>query len=354
MNSKTRVLVGMSGGVDSAAAAMLLLRQGFDVAGATFIFTGERGGESPESARDAARVCAALGIAHFAIDARGEFSQCVIEPFIDSYIEGLTPNPCIECNKRVKIPSLLRVAEREGFDLVATGHYARTERGPSRRIRLLKGKDRKKDQSYVLYALSQDMLRRVIFPLGGLSKDDARRIAKDSCLEWLSKKPESQDICFIPRGGYADFIRERRPMAFKEGDLVLSDGSVVGRHRGYPCYTIGQRRGVACALGKPVYVTAKDPHANTVTLGESDELFSSELVAKKVNLIAAERIIPGMRAMVKARYTQSESPATLYLEGDAARVVFDEPQRALAEGQSAVFYDGDAVIGGGIIARVSR
>ena len=349
------VLVGMSGGVDSAAAARLLLDAGYAVAGATFLFCGEgSGADCGDAARDAAGICSQLGIEHFVLDERAAFLERVINPFVDSYIEGLTPNPCIECNRSVKIPSLLRAADSKGFDLIATGHYARAKRCDDGRFLLLKGKDCRKDQSYVLYTLTQDALSRILFPLGGLTKDEARSVASAAGLAKVAAKAESQDICFIPAGDYAAFIRERRPDALKAGDFVLADGSVVGRHRGYPCYTIGQRRGIACALGKPMYVTAKDPLANTVTLGSDDELYSDELVAERVNLISKEKIESGARALVKTRYSQAESPAALYPEGEAVRVVFDAPQRALTEGQSAVFYEGEAVIGGGIIARVIR
>ncbi len=349
------VLVGMSGGVDSSVTAKLLLDAGYTTAGATFLFcSDECDCETPENALDAAEVCAALGIEHFIFDERAAFSKNVIDPFVNSYIAGLTPNPCIECNRKVKIPSLLRAADSKGFDYIATGHYARTAKAYDGSVLLLKGRDKKKDQSYVLYTLSQDVLSRILFPLGELTKDEVRKIAKDAGLEKVVQKSESQDICFIPDDNYAEFIRKRYPDAIKEGDFVLSDGSVVGRHKGYSCYTIGQRRGIACALGKPVYVTAKNPQNNTVTLGSADDLYSSELIAERVNLISTKRIESGMRAKVKTRYTQTEAEATLYPEGDAVRVVFAEPQRALTEGQSAVFYEEEAVIGGGIIARVSR
>lgn len=351
---KKKVLLGMSGGVDSAVSAKILLDRGYEVSGATFVFFISGGTEYPgQAAEDAAEVCAKLGIEHFIFDVRNDFSQRVIEPFIDSYLSGETPNPCIDCNKTTKIPELFNRANEMGFDYVATGHYARTGiDSTSGRNLLLCGIDTKKDQSYVLYNLKQEELGRILFPLGDLTKDEVRSIASQAGFTRTLEKAESQDICFIPDGDYINFINRKRPGEIKPGDFTAPDGTIIGHHKGVPCYTIGQRRGIACAFGKPFYVTAKNPATNTVTLAEAEALFSSELTAERLNLISVAAIVPGMRASVKTRYSQISKAATLYPEDDGVIIIFDEPQRALTIGQSAVFYDGEKVIGGGVISRV--
>ena len=352
---KKRVLLGMSGGVDSAAAAKILTEKGYEVSGATFIFFIPETSDYPgQAAEDAAEICRKLGIRHYIFDMRRDFSKTVIEPFIESYISGETPNPCIDCNRTAKIPGLFQKADELGFEYAATGHYAKTDVcKTSGRNLLLCGSDKKKDQSYVLYNLTQNELGRILFPLGDLKKDEVRLIAAQAGFTKVVEKAESQDICFIPDGDYVNFINRRCPGKIQPGNFISQDGTVIGKHKGVPCYTIGQRRGIACAFGKPFYVTAKNPAANTVTLGEEAGLFSGELTAEKINLISIPEIIPGMEASVKTRYSQRSAPARLYPEDGGVRVIFDEPQRALTTGQSAVFYDGKKVIGGGVITCVS-
>jgi len=356
----SKILVGMSGGVDSSVAAKLLVDQGHEVAGVTLkLFSGDdvilpedatRTCCSLTDMQDARSVAWRLGIEHYVFNFRDLFEEKVIGRFINSYLAGETPNPCIDCNRFIKFDKLIERAVLLGYDYVATGHYARIGRDDaSGRFLLERGRDRSKDQSYVLYPLNQYQLAHTLFPLGELDKTEVRRIAEEAGLT-NARKPDSQDICFVPDGDYAAFLERRVPERVGEGDFIDSSGKKIGRHRGVTRYTIGQRRGIAVAFGKAMYVIGKNARDNTVTLGENDELLSSSLTARDVNLISVERMDGPMRVTAKIRYNQTEQGAVVIPEGDGrVRVDFDEPQRAVAPGQAVVFFSGETVVGGGTI-----
>lgn len=348
-----RVLVGMSGGVDSSVAAWLLREQGHDVVGATMLLHGPAG-RDVEDARSVAR---RIGIGHVTIDLRAEFEAAVVEPFARAYEDGRTPNPCVVCNRRVKFGMLLDRARELGCGLVATGHYARVERagdgGPGR-VALRKAADLSKDQSYFLCLLGQDRLAHVLFPLGDMTKDAVRAVAEEQGFV-TARKRESQDICFVSDGDYRGFLEARRGRPFEPGDVLDENGAVVGRHRGVAACTIGQRKGLGVALGTPAYVCAKDAAANTVTVGPASSLMAPSCLVEGWNWVGGETPAAPLRARVRTHYRHREQPATLVpLEGGAVRVDFDEPQRAMAPGQFAVAYDGDEVLGGGAIERALR
>lgn len=351
-----KVFIAMSGGVDSAVAAMLISERNDAVGGTMRLHDrtdarlyGENSCSTEQDIRDAASICARLGIPHGVYDLGEEFRNCVISDFINSYMSGRTPNPCIVCNRRIKFGELLRIATESGCDAIATGHYARVGRREDGRYILKKAIDLSKDQSYVLYSLTQEQLSRVILPLGELTKAQVREIAAREGFVNASKH-DSQDICFIPDGDYASFIERMTGAVPKCGNFVDTDGNVLGTHRGIIRYTVGQRKGLGLALGEPMYVLSKDARTNTVVLARNAELFSSEIYASDVNLISCERLDSPMRVGARIRYNQSEQAATVYpLPDNRIRVVFDEPQRAPTPGQSVVLYDGDIVVGGGII-----
>lgn len=354
-----RILLGMSGGVDSSAAALLLKNAGYDVTGVTLrLYDNADLGEehtgktccSLKDVEDARSAAYKIGIDHLTFNFTEDFRSLVMKSFCDSYKDGKTPNPCIECNRHIKFGKMLRRAEELGFDGVATGHYARVERDEkSGRFLLRRAADISKDQTYVLYNLTQYQLERVIFPLGGLSKPQVREIAENAGLV-NAKKPDSQDICFVPDRDYGGFIERFTGESFPEGDFLDVSGNVIGRHKNQIFYTIGQRRGLGVTFGKPVFVCGKNSADNTVILGESGDLMKREVIADNVNLISVERLTEPFRGTAKLRYSQKDSPVTVYpLEDGKIKLVFDEPQRAPAPGQAAVIYDGDFVFGGGEI-----
>ncbi len=350
---KKSVLIGMSGGVDSAAAALLLLREGYEVAGCTLkLYDRQDGGcGSAREAEDARRAAEDLGITFYSPDESEAFRTFVMDDFVRTYCAGSTPNPCIRCNRHVKFDALLRRADELGMDHIATGHYARVRfDGESGRWQLLRGLSSSKDQSYVLYPLSQEVLSRLILPVGGLEKSEVRAIAAERGLE-NANKPDSQDICFVPDGDYVEFLEENG-VVLSPGDFVDKDGRVLGRHRGQVCYTTGQRRGLGVSSDRPLYVVRKNGHDNTVTLGDEADLYTRTVWAEEFNWVSLSPAAEPLRVTAKTRYSQREAAATLYPEENGAvRAVFDEGQRAVTPGQSLVCYLGEMVVGGGIISR---
>lgn len=353
------VIAAMSGGVDSAVAASLLLDQGYAVRGATLLLRPEAAGEpsgqektcgSQADIRDAKAVADRLGIPHDVLDFTARFRQAVVDKFAHVYAAGGTPNPCIDCNRYLKFGALLEQAEKRGADAVATGHYARVEEDPQTgRMLLKKARDPGKDQSYVLYSLTQKQLAHILFPLGSLCKSDVRAYAAAHGFE-NAEKPDSQDICFVPDGDYVRFLQGSLGLPNPPGRFLDTQGNPVGTHRGFLRYTIGQRKGLGVAFGEPRYVVSKDAEAGTVTLGGQEDLFSPTLLAEDVNLISLSDLAAPLRVTAKTRYSQAEVPALLEPAGDSRiRLTFDRPQRAVTPGQAAVFYQGDVVVGGGTI-----
>ncbi len=331
----------MSGGVDSTAAALLLTRDGYDVTGVTLLLSGNE-----TDAADAAATCRSLGIGHITLDLRDEFTELVERPFCEAYLAGETPNPCVICNKRVKLGRLLDHATENGYDAVATGHYVRRVERNGRTL-LRRAADEKKDQSYMLWQLSEEQLNRTVFPLAELTKDEIRTLVADAGLPKFDR-PDSQDICFVPDGDYVSFIRGLTGHEPTPGDFVDREGNVLGRHQGNIRYTVGQRKGLGMGFGEPMYVLARDPIANTVMLGRNDDLYSREITVRDIN-ISHIASFPA-RYDVKIRYAHKPCPATVEsLGSDRLKITFDEPQRAPAPGQSAVFYLGDLLAGGGFI-----
>lgn len=355
-----KVMVGMSGGVDSSVSALLLRKQGFEVMGVTLklfsdedIVQAEKDGKTCcalSDVEDARSVARRLGFEHLVFNFKDCFRECVMKNFTDSYLCGRTPNPCIECNRHVKFDKMLRRALELEYDFIATGHYAVNEFDEKTGRYLLKRpKDRSKDQTYVLYSLTQEQLKHIIFPLGGLEKSEVRSIAESTGLV-NSHKPDSQDICFVPDGDYVSFIEKFTGTTVPEGNFISTDGKVLGTHKGIINYTVGQRKGLGISLGKPAYVVKKDISANTVTLGDEKDLYTSSLIAEDVNLISVAEITEPMRVTAKTRYSQNEQPAIVSALGNGEYLVeFDSPQRAVTSGQAVVFYDGDVVVGGGTI-----
>ncbi len=356
-NNKPRVVVGMSGGVDSSLTAALLLEQGYDVIGITMQIW-EHGGDDDEkgccslaAVGDARRVADKLGIPFYVVNFRELFEKKVVDYFVAEYGRGLTPNPCIACNRFIKFEALLQKAIALGAQFVATGHYARIERdGQSGRFTLKKGLDSRKDQSYALYHLTQQTLSRFLMPLGTFTKTQTRELAAKIGLS-VADKAESQEICFVPDDDYKAFLQERAPKSLRPGDIVDVKGKVLGRHQGLPLYTVGQRKGLGLAAGSPLYVVRLEPETNRVVVGGNDEVFGSALIARDLTW-TDEAIVSPTRAAAKIRYNSKESAALLTpLENGAMRVEFEAPQRAITPGQAVVFYDGDLVLGGGTIVR---
>ncbi len=352
-----KVLVGMSGGVDSSVAAKLLIDDGHQVTGVTLklfepcdVTKDIRACGSLADVRDAKAVAEKLGINHEVFDMKADFRKHVMEYFIDSYLKGETPNPCLECNKKIKFGLMLEEAEKKGFDYIATGHYAkRIFDEKSGKYQLVRPSDRSKDQTYVLYGITQYQLSKTLFPLGDYDKSQAREIAANAGLI-NSGKPDSQDICFVPDGDYASFITDNSDAVIEKGDFLNSDGEKIGTHNGVIHYTIGQRKGLGIALGKPAYVTAKDAVNNTVTIGEQDDLFQTEITVYNLNWLSGEAPTEPIKVTAKTRYSQNEAEAVVTpVDENSVSVKFSQPQRAPAKGQAAVFYNGDILLGGGII-----
>lgn len=339
---KERIAVGMSGGVDSSVAALLLRDAGYDVVGVTLALTG---GASEAGIADARLVSAHLGIEHRVLDLRDEFQKLVVEPFTESYLHGFTPNPCVLCNRLIKFGAMLQFAQSIGAAKIATGHYARTIEQDGR-ILLCKT-DSSKDQSYFLCMLTQLQLRCALFPLSGMEKETLRRIAQENHLP-VAQKKDSQDVCFIPDGDYASFICRSRNLTPQTGDFVDSDGNVIGRHQGILRYTVGQRKGLG-AFGKPMFVTAIDPLHNRVVLGENGKQYAAGLCADNLNWIAFSEPPDDFDCTVRIRFRASPAPAHVHLQSGQAIIRFYDPQRSVTPGQTVAFYNGEIVLGGGTI-----
>lgn len=359
MNAKlsaNRVVVAMSGGVDSSVAAMLLARDGWDVVGVTLKLYSLDESELPDDhqgcctlddVEDARSVCRRLGIPHYVLNMEREFHDQVMGYFVDEYRRGRTPHPCIACNDKIKFSQLMSRADVLGAQFVATGHYARIERGPRGAV-LRKGVDHAKDQSYVLFGMTQRQLSRTLLPVGRYRKDEIRQMALDSGLI-TADKPDSQDICFIPLGDYREFLQQRAVGI--PGEIVELDGSVVGAHQGIEYFTVGQRRGLGLpkTAGEPRYVIRLDADTNRVVVGPESALYSGETWVSGVNYVSGEPLADGTPVAVKIRYKSYEAAATLHPRPGGALVRFRDPQRAVTPGQAAVFYDGDMLLGGGTI-----
>ncbi len=356
MAENKKVMIGMSGGVDSSVAAFLLQKESFEVIGATMKlynnedidFVSEKTCCSLDDVLDAKSVCARLGIRHYTLNMTDDFKKEVIERFISAYQNGFTPNPCIDCNRYMKFSKMLHKAQELDIDYVATGHYARIEKQGDRYI-LKKAVDLSKDQSYVLYSLTQEQLKVTKFPLGNYTKQQVREIAEENGFV-NARKHESQDICFVPDGDYSKFIEYYTGKTYPCGDFVDMNGKRLGEHKGIIRYTIGQRRGLGLALPASMYVVEKDVDNNKVILGFNDDLFKKEVNVKNISFTACDGLDKPERLCAKIRYNQKEQPATVtQTDENHFKIVFDEPQRAITKGQAAVLYDGDTVVGGGTI-----
>ena len=354
---KQKALIGMSGGVDSSVAAYLTQQSGFSCLGATMqLYTNQ--GAAPgsscsalENVEDARSVAQRLDMPFYVFDLSGEFQEKVMDNFVQAYESGLTPNPCIECNRHLKFDRFLQEAQKLGCDYIVTGHYARITQQNGRYL-LQKAVDGAKDQTYFLYTLTQHQLAHTRFPLGELTKTEARVIAEEKGFI-NAKKRDSQDICFVPDGDYMDFLCRYTGKTYPTGAYLDLQGNVVGTHKGAVGYTLGQRKGLGIAMGAPVYVCAKDMEKNTVTVGPNESLFRKSLLADQLNWIAFDNLGSSIRCKAKARSRMEEQPATLTPgENGTVLVEFDDPQRAITPGQAVVFYDGDTVLGGGRIREV--
>lgn len=353
----------MSGGIDSTITALMLNDQGYEVVGITmktwdYASSGaskkETGCCNIDSFNDARMAAVQHGFPHYILDIREEFGDFVIENFVDEYLAGRTPNPCVMCNTHIKWRALLKRADALGCDFIATGHYANVHRHTNERYYISRGVDQLKDQSYVLWGLQQDLLSRTILPLGTYHKPEIRQMAMDYGYPELAKKSESYEICFVPDNDYRGFLKKRIPGLQEKvegGNFVDKSGKVIGHHKGYPFYTIGQRKGLEVTFGKPVYVTGIQPETNTIVLGDEEDLNRAEMLVSKINWMKHEGITDGMEAVTKVRYKDRGNLSTLHNSEAGITVKFYDDAKSIAPGQSAVFYEGDDVIGGGIIQR---
>jgi tRNA (5-methylaminomethyl-2-thiouridylate)-methyltransferase len=363
MSRKGKVLVAMSGGIDSTITALMLNDQGYEVVGITmktWDYATSGGGKKEtgccniDSFNDARMAAVQHGFPHYILDIRDEFGDFVIDNFVDEYLAGRTPNPCVMCNTHIKWRALLKRADALGCDYIATGHYANIHQHHNGRYYISKGADELKDQSYVLWGLQQDLLSRTLLPLGTYEKTQIRQMAMDYGYPELAKKSESYEICFVPDNDYRGFLK-RKVEGLEErvtgGNFVDKTGKVLGRHKGYPFYTIGQRKGLDITFGKPVYVTNIIPETNTVMLGDEEDLNRQEMVVSKINWLKYDGITDGMEALTRIRYKDKGALANLYNHPNGVQARFYHYAKGIAPGQSAVFYEGDDVIGGGIIQR---
>lgn len=363
MSRKGKVLVAMSGGIDSTITALMLNDQGYEVVGITmktWDYATSGGGKKEtgccniDSFNDARMAAVQHGFPHYILDIRDEFGNFVIENFVDEYLAGRTPNPCVMCNTHIKWRALLKRADALGCDYIATGHYGNIHQHENGRFYISKGVDELKDQSYVLWGLQQDLLSRTLLPLGTYHKTQIRQMALDYGYPELAKKSESYEICFVPDNDYRGFLK-RKVEGLEEkvtgGNFVDKTGKVLGQHKGYPFYTIGQRKGLDITFGKPVYVTNIIPETNTVMLGDEDDLNRQEMVVSKINWLKYDGITDGMEALTKIRYKDKGALSNLYNHPNGVQARFYHYAKGIAPGQSAVFYEGDDVIGGGIIQR---
>jgi tRNA-uridine 2-sulfurtransferase len=360
MSKMGRVLVAMSGGIDSSVTALMLHEQGYEVIGITmktwdYATTPTQkkttGCCSLDDIHDARDLAVTLGFPHYILDIREEFGDHIIDNFVDEYLAGRTPNPCVMCNTHIKWDALMKRADQLDCEFIATGHYAQV-RAWEERFVISKGLDHNKDQSYVLWGLPQDKLRRTIFPVGKFEKKAIRQMAFDAGFKALAAKGESYEICFIPDNDYRSFLKhkvEGLADRLKDGEFLDTQGKVIGKHDGYPFFTIGQRKGLGIALGAPAFVTAIDPNTNQVTLGTQVDLMETRMQVRNVNLIKYAALKPGHPAHTKIRYKDAGHASTLFQTGNKMEVVFEEPVMAITPGQSAVFYEGDDVLGGGFI-----
>jgi tRNA-specific 2-thiouridylase len=363
---KKRVLLAMSGGIDSSVAGMLLTEQGYEVHGVTYrtydsvtdsCISKETGCCTVDSMMEAKRLSEKLGYEHEILDLRDSFKEKIITNFVDEYLSGRTPNPCVVCNSDIKWGELMERADALDCQYIATGHYARVLEKDGRYY-LAKGIDTTKDQTYFLYGLSQNDLKRTLFPLGGFKKDEIRKMAAERGFIKLSEKRESQEICFIPDNNYHRFLHDEVPERLNEigkGNFVMTNGEVVGQHEGYPFYTIGQRKGLRIAMGYPVYVTEIDAKKNVVVLGKKEELLQKSFVVGNLQRMKYETLPEqGLNVSVKIRYRNTGSEGRIVPMGDNVKVELTHHASAITPGQSAVFYEGDDVVGGGIILSVDR
>jgi tRNA-uridine 2-sulfurtransferase len=367
MSKKGKVLVAMSGGIDSTVVALMLHHQGYEVIGITMkTWDYETSGSSNNSKKetgccnldsfnDARAAAVEHGFAHFILDIREEFGNFVVENFVDEYIAGRTPNPCVLCNTHIKWRALLKRADALNCEFIATGHYASIYQHTNERFVIKKAVDETKDQSYVLWGLQQDLLSRTILPLGTYRKTEIRQMAHDMGYPELAKKNESYEICFVPDNDYRGFLKRKLPNLEQQvggGTFMDKNGKFLGKHKGYPFYTIGQRKGLEIAFGKPVYVTHIIPETNTVILGDEADLESKTMQVLTPNLIKYDTITDGMEVSTKIRYKDSGADSILQNKDGKINVTFFENVKSIAPGQSAVFYEGDDVVGGGIIAKI--